>query len=77
MKVQHREDGKLFLELTLDQGNELAEAIVQHNDDNLPSALLDLASLLHKAHYQAHDEFRQPPHAWEPGVLHPSMSRRA
>lgn len=76
MKVEHREDGKVFLELEIERGNELAEAIVQHNDDNLPSALLELASLLHKAHYEAQDNFRQPPHAWEPGLPHPSTSGR-
>lgn len=76
MKAQIRTGETVLIECDLKQGNDLADAIVQHNDDNMPSALLELASLLHKAHYRAHDEFRQPPHAWEPGVPHPSLSKR-
>lgn len=75
MHVRTDKDGKVLVEFDLDTGNKLAEAIVQHNEDNMPSALLELASLLHKANYQAHDEFRQPPHAWEPGLPHPSLGK--
>jgi len=74
MNVQTDKDGRVLVEFELKPGNELAEAIVQNNEDNMPSALLELASLLHKANYQAHDEFRQPPNAWEPGLPHPSLS---
>lgn len=67
------ETDTLRLTFDLAEAEALAEAIIHHNSDNMPSALLELASLLRQANYEAHDDFRQPPHAWEPGRQHPSV----
>lgn len=75
MKAHPLENGTILIEFDIEAGHKLADAIAQHNADNMPSALIELASLLHKASYAAHDEFRQPPHAWEPGLPHPSLSK--
>ena len=46
---------------------------VHENADHMNSILLDLASILRKAKYDAGNEFRQPPNAWEPGIRHPGF----
>lgn len=67
MHVTRTDNGDFIVELALDEGNRLASAIVQHAEE-LPSAALDLASLLRQARYRANDDFRQPPDPWEPGA---------
>lgn len=70
MEVTREPDGRLRLELDLTQGRKLAKDVTEHLED-MPGALLDLANLLQSAYYEAQDEFRQPPHAFEPGARHP------
>lgn len=73
MKVEKREDGSLRVELDLKQGNELASAVIRNAED-MPSALLELSSLLRAAWYEAKNTFEQPPHAFdERAPNHPSM----
>lgn len=72
MKAENLNPHTLRLTFDIAQGKALAEAIIQHNADNMPSALLELASLLRQADYEAHDAFRQPDHPWDPGRQHPS-----
>lgn len=59
------------LELTQQQAKTLAKQVIQHAED-AHSTLLNFAYLLNEAHADAANTFRQPPHAWEPGAIHPS-----
>lgn len=70
MKVSLADEEKFLLEFEIEEGNRLAEAILHHNED-MTTAALDLAALLHQAYYEAKDEFRQPPHPWDPGTPNP------
>ena len=65
MKVEKNGDGALTLELSSAEADQLAGDLIQHAE-HLPSAALDLASLLREAKYGARDNFRQPPNPWEP-----------
>ena len=65
MKVSKLEDGKLLLEFTLEEGRKIDRQISEHTADDMPSAALSLASVLRAAWYGGHDDFRQPPHAWD------------
>lgn len=70
MKVSIADGDKFLVEMKLDEANQLADAIIHHNED-MTTAALDLAGLAHQAAYEAKDEFRQPPHPWDPGMPHP------
>lgn len=65
MKVEKSGDGVITLELSSAEADQLAGDFIQHAE-HLPSAALDLASLLREAKYGARDNFRQPPNPWEP-----------
>lgn len=67
MHIQHQPDGSLVLDMSQKQARELAKTVIQHAED-AHTALLDFAYLLNEAHYDAENQFRQPPHAWEPGA---------
>ncbi|NIR62137.1 MAG: hypothetical protein GWO02_22980 [Gammaproteobacteria bacterium] len=54
------------------EGDDLQDEI-HESAERMDSILLDLASILRKAKYDAANEFRQPPGAWEPGATHPRM----
>lgn len=69
MHIQHQPDGSLVLEISQKQAREFAKTVIQHAED-AHTALLDFAYLLNEAHYDAENQFRQPPHAWEPGGAH-------
>lgn len=72
MKVERRADGSVWLEIELAVGNELASAVIRNAAD-MPSALLELSSLLREAWYEAKNTFEQPPHAFdERAPAHPS-----
>lgn len=64
----------LTLEISQADAKTLAKLIIQHAEDARHSALLDFAYLLNEAKYDARNDFRQPPHPWEPGTPHPSAS---
>lgn len=73
MKVERLANGVVRLEIELAAGNELAAAVIRHAED-MPSALLELSSLLRAAWYEARNTFEQPPHAFdERAPPHPSM----
>ena len=63
-------DGQVSLRLPLDAATRLATAILKHADA-MPSAALDLANLVRAANYAAHNDFAQPPGAWDPGAQAP------
>lgn len=70
MFIQHQPDGSLILNLSQKQARDLAKTVIQHAED-AHTALLDFAYLLNEAHYDAENQFRQPPHAWEPDAHQP------
>lgn len=70
MRVANREEGRVAIELRLDEGNRLASAIIKHAED-MPSSALDLANLVRAAAYAAQNDFTQPPDPWEPGSSAP------
>lgn len=72
MKATQKDNGDILIEIELDEGNRLATSIM-HHAENLPSSMLDLASLVRQARYSAEDEFKQPPHPWDPGNENPSL----
>jgi hypothetical protein len=73
VNVEKLPDGSLRVEFDLKQGNELAAAVIRHAED-MPSALLELSSLLRAAWYEARNTFEQPPHAFDDRAPpHPSM----
>lgn len=61
-----------IVEVTQAEAKGLAKIIIQAAEDAQHSALLDFAYLLNEAKYGARYNFRQPPHAWDPGAKHPS-----
>ena len=74
MRTQLQPDGSLLLDLTQKQARELAKTVIQHAED-AHTALLNFAYLLNEAHYDAENDFRQPPHAWEPGAHQPDTNK--
>ncbi|HUW29254.1 MAG TPA: hypothetical protein VMV97_11660 [Sulfuriferula sp.] len=70
MLIQHQPDGSLLLNMSQKQARDFAKTVIQHAED-AHTALLDFAYLLNEAHYDAENQFRQPPHAWEPGAHQP------
>ncbi|MEO6146674.1 MAG: hypothetical protein ABIT70_06405 [Sulfuriferula sp.] len=70
MHIEVKPDGSLLLDMTQKQARELAKTVIQHAED-AQTALLNFSYLLNEAHYDAGNQFRQPPHAWEPGAHQP------
>lgn len=64
MKVERTESGHVVIEFDVDQGHELARLIREHASE-ITNGCLELASLLSEAHYNANNQFRQPPHAFD------------
>jgi hypothetical protein len=64
MKVERTEDGHVLIEIDVDDGRKLVNAIREHADE-ITSGCLELASLLSEANYNAKNDFRQPPHAFD------------
>lgn len=64
MNVERTANGQIVIEYSLDEAKPLVAAITEHAED-LPTAALDLASLLRQAQYEARNHFRQPPRPWE------------
>ncbi|MDE2089944.1 MAG: hypothetical protein KGJ12_07980 [Gammaproteobacteria bacterium] len=75
MKADQLTDGSIFIEFDLKAGNRLADAVIKHAT-HMPSAALDLSSILRKAKYETGSTFRQPPGAWEPGARNPRVRSR-
>lgn len=67
MQIQLKPDGSLLLDMTQKQARELAKTVIQHAED-AQTALLNFSYLLNEAHYDAENQFRQPPDAWEPAA---------
>lgn len=65
MNIEKLPGGGLKIELTMDEADNIASDFIRHAED-LPSAALDLSSLLREAQYAVRDHFRQPPNPWEP-----------
>lgn len=70
MNIQHQPNGFLALQMNQKQARELAKTVIQHAED-AHTALLNFAYLLNEAHYDAENEFRQPPHPWDEGARQP------
>lgn len=64
MKVTRTEAGHVLLEFDVKEAQKLAKAIRRHAS-GITNGCLELASLLSEAHYNAQNEFRQPPHAFD------------
>ena len=64
MKVERSESGHVMIEMDVDDGDKLAHLIREHADE-ITNGCLELASLLSEAQYNAKNEFRQPPHAFD------------
>ena len=64
MKVERSEDGHVTIEMGVDEGNKLARLIREHADE-ITNGCLELASVLSEAEYNAKNDFRQPPHAFD------------
>jgi len=71
MHTELQPDGSLVLDMTQKQARDLAKNVIQHAE-GAHTALLDFAYLLNEAHYDAENQFRQPPDAWEPGAHQPA-----
>jgi hypothetical protein len=70
MNIDRQSDGTLALDLQQEEVRKLAKDIIDHAED-AHSTLLNLAYLINEAWYDARNDFRQPPHAWEPGARQP------
>lgn len=75
MKAEKLTDGDIFIEFDLKAGSRLADMIIKHAT-RMPSAALDLSSILRKAKYETSSTFRQPPGAWEAGARNPRVRSR-
>ena len=75
MKAEKLSDGGIFIEFDLKTGNRLADAVIKHAT-HMPTAALDLSSILRKAKYEIGSTFRQPPGAWKPGARNPRVRSR-
>ena len=64
MKVERAEDGHVLIEIDVKDGRKLVNAIRAHADE-ITNGCLELASLLSEANYNAKNDFRQPPHAFD------------
>ncbi|MEJ2059183.1 MAG: hypothetical protein P8Y64_01675 [Gammaproteobacteria bacterium] len=64
MKVTQDEQGRVRIEVDIETGFKLADQIREHANDTT-NGCLALASLLHEAYYNAKNDFRQPPHAFD------------
>lgn len=64
MKVTRTETGEVLLEFGIEEARKLAKAIRRHASDTT-NGCLELASLLSEAQYNARNNFRQPPHAFD------------
>ncbi len=64
MKVERSESGHVMIEMSVDDGDKLARLIREHADE-ITNGCLELASLLSEAQYNAKNDFRQPPHAFD------------
>lgn len=65
MKVEKTAAGGLRIEFDMAEADAVATDFIRHAEA-LPSAALNLSSLLREARYAARDHFRQPPNPWEP-----------
>lgn len=72
MKLQRQQNGQLTLDLSRTQARELAQTVI-HHAENAHTALLNFAYLLNEAKYDAVNDFRQPPHAWDEGARQPDI----
>jgi len=73
MKVEKQSDGTYLLEFTAKEAHAIDEDIAKYTGHDMPTQALNLSSTLRAAWYEANDEFRQPPNAWEPGARFPTM----
>ncbi|MEJ2632972.1 MAG: hypothetical protein P8011_15370 [Acidihalobacter sp.] len=64
MKVHRRDDEHIVIEMDIKTADKLYHAINERTID-MTNGAIDLASLLQEACYEAHDDFRQPPHAFD------------
>lgn len=70
MKVEKHPAGGLKIEFDMAEADAIADDFIRHAEA-LPSAALNLSSLLREAQYAARDHFRQPPNPWEPAETVP------
>lgn len=73
MKVENLPDGHVVLQFTPEEARKLDAGIAKHTGQGMPSEALNLSSTLRAAGYEIADDFRQPPHAWEPGARFPTV----
>jgi hypothetical protein len=64
MDVERRDDQHLAIELDIKTADALYRAINARTID-MTNGAIELASLLQEACYEARDDFRQPPHAFD------------
>ncbi|MGA7800574.1 MAG: hypothetical protein WCC36_07160 [Gammaproteobacteria bacterium] len=73
MKVEKLPDGHVVLQFTPKEAHKLDAEIAEYTGNDMPTEALNLSSALRSAWYEVNDNFRQPPHAWEPGARFPTM----
>lgn len=70
-----RESGaKVRINLSIKEADNLCSSLIKHASE-LSSPALNLSGILKYVVYGTNNRFRQPPHAWEPGIRHPSTKR--
>lgn len=73
MDVQRRDEQHIVIEMDIKTADRLYRAINERTID-MTNGAIELASLLQEACYEARDEFRQPPHAFDDKAPpHPTM----
>ncbi|WP_455385878.1 hypothetical protein [Acidihalobacter prosperus] len=73
MDVQRRDEQHIVIEMDIKTADKLYHAINERTID-MTNGAIELASLLQEACYEARDEFRQPPHAFDDKAPpHPTM----
>lgn len=70
MGINQESDGTLTITLTPQEMKDLAKRIIHHAED-AHTAVLNFGYLLNEAKYAAKNDFKQPPHPWEPGGPNP------
>lgn len=64
MDVQRRDEQHVVIEMDIKTADKLYRAINERTID-MTNGAIELASLLQEACYEARDDFRQPPHAFD------------
>lgn len=74
MKALHENGSKVRINLSINEADDLSRSLIKYASE-LSSPALNFSGILKYVLYGINNKFRQPPHAWEPGIRHPSTRR--